>query len=82
MLRLAKFKPSRLPTGAAARFSTQLEQNFNKNSFSRAEQEKYVSGNALDGIEAAAKAGTPITPEDADAFARGLMAWGLERGAR
>lgn len=85
MLTLRAFRPAAVARLAHARSKTSLctlEANFNKNHFSRAEQEKYVSGNVLDNIEASAAAGKPVAPQDADAFARGLLVWGQERGAR
>ena len=61
---------------------TALENNFGLKLFSRPVQEKYVSGDVLDNIEASTAAGIPVSPTDADAYARGLMNWSLERGAR
>jgi hypothetical protein len=73
----ARFHGLRTLSGAPS-----LESTYNRNSFSRSEQEKYVSGDALDEIDASIAAGTPVSPSAGDAFARGIMSWAQERGAR
>ncbi len=42
-------------------------------------QEKYVAGSALAAIDHAAVTGEFVQQADADEFAKGLMAWALER---
>ena len=58
--------------------SRTLEGCFGVHAFTRATQEKYVAGSALDNIQKAAVAGTPVEMADADHFARGLMSWALD----